>query len=150
MNSIENHLTSLIPTLAGPLPPELIQLATSLVAQSKNRISNLKPNEEICREYVCAHIACDRLRTQLDLPTITPRLPLPKKTYGALYTQFQKALPLRTRPPSAPTATTSTTTTTAADGGPLLPPTPITLPPRSAPASTPSARPSARPARTAT
>ncbi|KAH0612656.1 uncharacterized protein H6S33_009036 [Morchella sextelata] len=123
MNSIENHLTSLIPTLAGPLPPELIQLATSLVAQSKNRISNLKPNEEICREYVCAHIACDRLRTQLDLPTITPRLPLPKKTYGALYTQFQKALPLRTRLPSAPTASTTTTTTDAP------PPTPITLPP---------------------
>ncbi|KAI5839347.1 origin recognition complex subunit 6-domain-containing protein [Morchella snyderi] len=132
MNSIENHLTSLIPTLAGPLPPELIQLAASLVAQSKNRISNLKPNEEICREYVCAHIACDRLRTQLDLPTITPRLPLPKKTYGALYTQFQKALPLRTRAPTAPPASSATgtgngaSTSTPADAPP---PTPITLSP---------------------
>lgn len=125
-SSIENNLTSLIPTLAGPLPPELIQLATSLVAQSKNRISNLKSGEEICREYVCAHIACDRLRTQLDLPTITPRLPLPKKTYGALYTQFQKALPLRTRPPLAPAPTASTSASTSADAAP---PQPIVLSP---------------------
>lgn len=85
MNSIENHLTSLIPTLAGPLPPELIQLATSLVAQSKNRISNLKPNEEICREYVCAHIACDRYSPPPPFPSLS-------------------SLPFPHSPPSPPTA----------------------------------------------
>ncbi|RPB10606.1 hypothetical protein P167DRAFT_607138 [Morchella conica CCBAS932] len=77
MNSIENHLTSLIPTLAGPLPPELIQLATSLVAQSKNRISNLKPNEEICREYVCAHIACDPPALRASIHTLCTALGAP-------------------------------------------------------------------------
>lgn len=59
--SFEPTLTGLIPGLVGPLPPELVQLAASLFAQSKIRISSLKPTEETARQYVCSHIACDRL-----------------------------------------------------------------------------------------
>lgn len=59
--STEQALTSLIPRLNGPLPDELVQLAGSLVAQSRNRASNLKAEEEIGRIYACANIACERL-----------------------------------------------------------------------------------------
>lgn len=58
--SLEPDLISLLPSLAGPIPAELVNLATSLLAQSRSRISNLKPQEEVARSYVCAHIACDR------------------------------------------------------------------------------------------
>ena len=58
--SLEPDLISLLPSLAGPIPTELVNLATSLLAQSRSRISNLKPQEEVARSYVCAHIACNR------------------------------------------------------------------------------------------
>ncbi|KAL7274604.1 hypothetical protein RUND412_002484 [Rhizina undulata] len=90
--SLEPILTGLIPSLTGPLDPRLLELAASLLASSRNRISALKPQEEVARGYVCAHIACDRLKTVLDLPEIEPRPPLPKKNYAALYSQFQNAL----------------------------------------------------------
>jgi hypothetical protein len=53
-------LTSLIPRHPGALPPELIELASSLLAQSRNKCSNLKPDEEIGRAYACANLACER------------------------------------------------------------------------------------------
>lgn len=58
--SLEPVLSGLVPSLVGPLPLELVDLTASLVAQSRNRISSLKPAEEVARVYVCAHIACDR------------------------------------------------------------------------------------------
>lgn len=146
--SFEPTLTGLIPGLVGPLPPELVQLAASLFAQSKTRISSLKSTEETARQYVCSHIACDRLahlpilllhphptttnkqthlanranslRKQLDLPPIEPRPPLAKKAYGALYNQFQKGLPTQTRPALLSTTVSSSSSTT-----PAAPPAPL-------------------------
>ncbi|TGZ82770.1 hypothetical protein EX30DRAFT_394042 [Ascodesmis nigricans] len=94
--AISTDLQSLLPTLVGPVPPELIHLATSLLAQSRSRISNLKPTEEVARSYACAHIACERLKNSLDLPPLKPRPPLPKKAYEGLLSHFRKSLPATT------------------------------------------------------
>lgn len=58
--AILQALNGLVPTISGPLPPELVNLATSLLAQSRNKASNLKAEEEIARTYACANIACER------------------------------------------------------------------------------------------
>lgn len=58
--SIEQALTSLIPRCNGAFPLELIELSSSLLAQSRNKASNLKAEEEIGRTYACANIACER------------------------------------------------------------------------------------------
>jgi len=58
-SSIEHALVTLVPSL-NSLPQELTSLAGSLLAQSRARATNLKPDEEIGRTYACAHIACDR------------------------------------------------------------------------------------------
>ncbi len=58
--SVEQALTSLIPTYTGSLPQELVQLALSLLAQSRSKASSLKAEEEIARGYACAHLACER------------------------------------------------------------------------------------------
>ena len=63
--SIEQALTGLMPTLNGPLPPELMDLALSLLARSRNAAQSLKPDEEIARPYACAQLACERLDTDL-------------------------------------------------------------------------------------
>lgn len=52
-------LSTLLPTLAFP-PPELTHLATALLLQSRSRAPRLKPEEEVARSFVCAHIACER------------------------------------------------------------------------------------------
>lgn len=57
---IEQALNSLLPTLNNTLPPELVNLALSLLAQSRSRASSLKAEEEIARPYACAEIACKR------------------------------------------------------------------------------------------
>lgn len=57
---VEQALGTLLPTHADDLPSELVQLATSLVAQSRSFSSSLKPEEEIARPYACAEIACKR------------------------------------------------------------------------------------------
>jgi origin recognition complex subunit 6 len=57
---VERVLNEIIPRLSGPLPPELIDLASALLAQSRSKISNLKAEEEIGRTYACANIACER------------------------------------------------------------------------------------------
>lgn len=57
---VEQALSNLIPRHNGPLPPELVDLASSLLAQSRVKASTLKPDEEIGRTYVCANIACER------------------------------------------------------------------------------------------
>lgn len=58
--SIRQALDGLIPALAGPPPPELRELAVSLLAQSRVKASSLKADEEIARSYVCANLACER------------------------------------------------------------------------------------------
>ncbi|KAL8894303.1 MAG: hypothetical protein Q9192_004433, partial [Flavoplaca navasiana] len=70
----------------------LVELAASLLAQSRNRASSLKAEEEIARTYVCAHIACDRLKQSIGLPKIHYRPPCPPKVYEKLYRQFDSAL----------------------------------------------------------
>ena len=58
--SMAQALTGLIPTLTGPLPPELLELAVSLLAQSRSKANSLKADEEIARSYACANLACER------------------------------------------------------------------------------------------
>ena len=58
--SIAQALGSLMPSLTGSLPPELLDLAVSLLAQSRSKASSLKADEEIARSYTCANIACER------------------------------------------------------------------------------------------
>jgi len=58
--SVAQALTGLIPSLNGPLPKELVELAGSLLAQSRNKASSLKAEEEIARSYACANLACER------------------------------------------------------------------------------------------
>ncbi|KAG0645770.1 hypothetical protein D0Z07_8025 [Hyphodiscus hymeniophilus] len=89
---IEQALTSLIPRHPGSLPPELIELASSLLAQSRSKISNLRSDEEIGRTYACANLACERLKIALNLPTIEPRPPCPPKVYKKLYNHLDQLL----------------------------------------------------------
>nr|CAD37038.1 putative protein [Neurospora crassa] len=70
--SIEQALLSLLPTHNTTLPQPLVDLASSLLAQSRHRASTLKAEEEIARTYACAHLACDRLKITLNLPPIRP------------------------------------------------------------------------------
>ena len=58
--AIEKALYDLMPRYSGDLPLELIELANSLLAQSRHRASSLKAEEEIGRAYACANIACER------------------------------------------------------------------------------------------
>ncbi|KAI3552377.1 origin recognition complex subunit 6 [Colletotrichum filicis] len=91
--SIEQTLLSLMPTHGSALPPSLVELAGSLLAQSRHRASTLKADEEIGRLYACAHIACDRLKISLDLPPIEPRPPIPPRIYKRLYSHLDNILP---------------------------------------------------------
>ncbi len=58
--SIEQALTGLVPTLTGPLPTDLVDVALSLLALSRSVAHSLKPDEEIARPYACAQLACER------------------------------------------------------------------------------------------
>ncbi|KAH6713791.1 origin recognition complex, subunit 6 [Leptodontidium sp. MPI-SDFR-AT-0119] len=89
---IEQALANLIPRHPGALPFELVELASSLLAQSRNKCSNLKPDEEVARMYACANLACERLKTSLNLPPIEPRPPIPPRVYGKLYAYFDRTL----------------------------------------------------------
>ncbi|KAK4166251.1 origin recognition complex, subunit 6 [Cladorrhinum sp. PSN259] len=90
---VEQALLSLLPTHNSVLPQPLIDLASSLLAQSRHRASTLKAEEEIARPYACAHIACDRLKISLNLPPIEPRPPIPPRIYKRLYSHLEKILP---------------------------------------------------------
>ncbi|KAG6318687.1 hypothetical protein E4U22_005182 [Claviceps purpurea] len=90
---IEQALLSLMPTYGSDLPPSLVELAGSLLAQSRHRASTLKADEEIARQYACANIACERLKTSLDLPPIAPRPPIPPRIYNRLYAHLDAILP---------------------------------------------------------
>ncbi|KAL4727387.1 hypothetical protein ACLX1H_006299 [Fusarium chlamydosporum] len=97
---IEQALLSLMPTYGSDLPPALVELAGSLLAQSRHRASALKTEEEIARLYACANIACDRLKITLDLPPIEPRPPIPPRIYNRLYTHLDNILPSSASTPS--------------------------------------------------
>ncbi|KAL9610114.1 MAG: hypothetical protein Q9167_005160 [Letrouitia subvulpina] len=98
-------LMSLVPSLTGPLPRELLERAVSLLAQSRNKASSLKAEEEIARTYACAHLACERyneirtekLKQPLGLPKIQPCPPCPPRIYQKLYRYLDSALPSRPR-----------------------------------------------------
>ncbi|TQV98037.1 hypothetical protein V2A60_006262 [Cordyceps javanica] len=90
---IELALISLMPSYGTDLPPSLVELASSLLAQSRNQASTLKAEEEVARLYACANIACDRLKIPLDLPPIEPRPPVPPRIYKRLYSHLDNILP---------------------------------------------------------
>ncbi|KAH7133257.1 origin recognition complex, subunit 6 [Dactylonectria estremocensis] len=90
---IDQALLSLMPTYTQDLPPTLLELANSLLAQSRHRASMLKAEEEVARLYACANIACDRLKITLDLPPIEPRPPIPPRIYKRLYAHLDNILP---------------------------------------------------------
>ncbi|KAF3318084.1 hypothetical protein TWF173_008823 [Orbilia oligospora] len=125
--TIERTLTMLLPTATGGIPRELIDTTSSLIAQSRHKLSNLKQAEEPAREMLCAHLACERLRTKLDLPVLPdkPPAPVPPRLYKTLYKQFSETLVIGssaraaaaagssiTLEPHGPTATTTSSTTT--------------------------------------
>ncbi|KAG9760025.1 hypothetical protein KCU73_g3093, partial [Aureobasidium melanogenum] len=88
---IEQALITLVPTL-NSLPQELIDLSTSLLAQSRNKASSLKPEEEVGRTYTCAHIAVERLRHRLDIDKVVARPPVAPRIYKKLYGYLDAAL----------------------------------------------------------
>ncbi|KAK4539795.1 hypothetical protein LTR36_010329 [Oleoguttula mirabilis] len=88
---IELALSSLLPTLS-PLPIELIDLATSLLAQSRSRASSLKAEEEIGRTYAVCHIACERLGKKLALEIGKPAPPVQPRVYQKLKTYLGSTL----------------------------------------------------------
>ncbi|KAK2593365.1 hypothetical protein QQS21_008940 [Conoideocrella luteorostrata] len=90
---IEQALLSLMPAHGSDLPSSLVELASSLLAQSRHRASTLKAEEEVARQYACANIACDRLKITLNLPPIEPRPPVPPRIYKRLYTHLDNILP---------------------------------------------------------
>ena len=94
---VDQALSSLLPTLS-PLPVELVDLATSLLAQSRSRTSTLKPEEEIGRTYACCHIACERLGKKLALEIGKPAPPVQPRVYTKLKTYLGSIL----RTPSTP------------------------------------------------
>ncbi|KAA6406775.1 MAG: hypothetical protein FRX48_09498 [Lasallia pustulata] len=111
--SIAQALSGLVPTL-NELPPELLELAVSLLAQSRSHASSLKAEEEIARSYACANLACERLKQSLGLPKIQPRPPCPPKVYQNLYRYLDTALPAGTRRKGrAPKSVGSITTPTS-------------------------------------
>ncbi|ROT43484.1 hypothetical protein SODALDRAFT_327677 [Sodiomyces alkalinus F11] len=91
--SIEPILLSLMPTHSSALPPPVVELAGSLLAQSRLRASTLKTEEEVARLYACCHIACERLKISLNLPPIEPRPPIPPRIYKRLYAHLDNILP---------------------------------------------------------
>ncbi|RPB19156.1 hypothetical protein L211DRAFT_661909 [Terfezia boudieri ATCC MYA-4762] len=122
--SLETTLTGLIPTLTGPIPPELVNMAASLLALSRQRVGALKPEEESARAYLCAHIACERCGT-----TSPSRPPLPKRQYNLLHTQFSNALPASGPRPQSPTKKpppAAPRTPRSAQRGPTLKQAPLT------------------------
>lgn len=89
--AMEANLHNLLPTLTY-LPPELLALSISLLAQSRSKAPTLKPEEEIARTYVCCHIACERLGRRLGLEIARPKPPLKPKVYERLKGYFGSVL----------------------------------------------------------
>ncbi|KAI1456465.1 hypothetical protein F4805DRAFT_223137 [Annulohypoxylon moriforme] len=94
--TLEPTLLSLLPTYSKDLPQPLLELASSLLTQSRHSAGTLKAEEEVARAYACAHIACERLKITLDLPPIQPRPPVPPRIYKRLYNHLDNVLPANT------------------------------------------------------
>ncbi|XDG03617.1 hypothetical protein ABKA04_003232 [Annulohypoxylon sp. FPYF3050] len=94
--TLEPTLLSLLPTYSKDLPQPLLELASSLLTQSRHSAGTLKAEEEVARAYACAHIACERLKITLDLPPIQPRPPVPPRIYKRLYNHLDNVLPAHT------------------------------------------------------
>ncbi|KAF7861892.1 hypothetical protein EAF04_007773 [Stromatinia cepivora] len=84
-------LTNLIPRHSGSLPPELLDLTSALINQSRLKCS-LSQEQEIGRIYACANLACERLKIKLNLPKIEPRPPVPPRVYKKLYAYIEDTL----------------------------------------------------------
>jgi origin recognition complex subunit 6 len=95
MSTIEQYLSLLVPSLSDHFPSELVALSSSLLAQSLNKASNLKSEEEIARPYACCEIACKRLGSKLKLPALHGRPPCAPRVYRKLLTFLEQALPAR-------------------------------------------------------
>ncbi|KIW13696.1 hypothetical protein PV08_08887 [Exophiala spinifera] len=92
-SAITQSLATLLPTYASKLPPQLTHLAESLLAQSHQRASHLKPEEEIARAYACSEIACKRLRAQCRLPAPkSSSAPCKPTVYKKLLTFLERVL----------------------------------------------------------
>lgn len=83
-SALERDLAGLLPT-RSTLPPQVVSLATSLLAQSKAAAPKLKAQEEIAREYACAHIACERLTSKLTLDVGPIGPPCAPRIYNKLF-----------------------------------------------------------------
>ncbi|PNS18385.1 hypothetical protein CAC42_6202 [Sphaceloma murrayae] len=95
--AIDQALITLVPSL-NHLPIELTSLASALATQSRSKAGNLKPDEEIARNYVCAHIACEKLKSRLGLELIQPKPPVAPRVYKKLKTFFDKLLEVPSTP----------------------------------------------------
>lgn len=111
---VEQAIGTLVPTHANDIPPELLSLALSLVAQSRSLSTSLKPEEEIARPFACAEIACKRyasneqelllvtwytdfsvqfrLTRALKLPPLLGHPPCPPRAYKKLYSFLDRSL----------------------------------------------------------
>ncbi|KAL8409513.1 hypothetical protein RB594_007815 [Gaeumannomyces avenae] len=116
--AIEQTLLSLLPAQNDNLPPQLVSLASSLLAQSRNRASTLKAEEEIARAYACSHVACDRLKIALNLPQIQPRPPIAPRIYKRLYNYLDTILPNNTSGAGTPRSAARVRAAAAASGTP--------------------------------
>ncbi|KAI2602332.1 hypothetical protein GGR54DRAFT_527484 [Hypoxylon sp. NC1633] len=94
--TLDPTLLSLLPTYSKDLPQPLLELASSLLTQSRHSAGTLKGEEEVARAYACAHIACERLKITLDLPPIQARPPVPPRIYKRLYAHLDNVLPAST------------------------------------------------------
>ncbi|KAH6676143.1 origin recognition complex, subunit 6 [Plectosphaerella plurivora] len=111
--NLDQTLLSLMPSHGEALPPQLIELAGALLAQSRQRASALKTEEEVARVHACCHLACERLKITLDLPPIVSRPPIPPRIYKRLFDHLDNTLPKAsssTRTPSKNTSARQTPT----------------------------------------
>lgn len=92
-DQLKQTLASLMPTVnIHSIPASLLELATTLLLQSQSKAARLKPEEEPARAYVVCEIACNRLKTRLDLPKIVSRPPCAPRSYKKLYHFLDRTL----------------------------------------------------------
>jgi origin recognition complex subunit 6 len=89
--SIHRTLNLIVPTTTT-LSPILIDLATTLLAQSRAKVPSLKPDEEIARPFACCHIACERLKHRLALEIGKVGPPCGPRIYKRLYAFLESSL----------------------------------------------------------
>ena len=113
--TIHQNLNLIIPT-ASTLPPSLLDLATTLLAQSRAKAPSLKPDEEIARPFACCHIACERLKNRLALEIGKVGPPCGPRTYKKLYAFLDSTLQAVGEQPGTPRTRRVQDVTAAAAG----------------------------------